>query len=55
MKTVAVLTFPMKSKGGKTYTCNMVAVSLYGTAKRKHGIKYKNRKQQVDNQLNLFG
>lgn len=24
MKTVAVLTFPMKSKGGKTYTCNMV-------------------------------
>ena len=24
MKTVAVLTFPMKSKGGKIYTCNMV-------------------------------
>ena len=24
MTTVAVLTFPMKSKGGKTYTCNMV-------------------------------
>lgn len=24
MKTVAVLTFPMKSKGVKTYTCNMV-------------------------------
>lgn len=24
METVAVLTFPMKSKGGKTYTCNMV-------------------------------
>lgn len=24
MKTVAVLTFPMKSKDGKTYTCNMV-------------------------------
>ena len=24
MKTVAVLTFPMKGKDGKTYTCNMV-------------------------------
>lgn len=24
MKTVAVLTFPMKSKDGKTCTCNMV-------------------------------
>ncbi len=24
MATVAVLTFPMKCKDGKTYTCNMV-------------------------------
>lgn len=24
MTTVAVLTFPMKCKDGKTYTCNMV-------------------------------
>lgn len=24
MAKVAVLTFPIKSKGGKTYTCNMV-------------------------------
>ena len=24
MTTVAVLTFPMKGKDGKTYTCNMV-------------------------------
>ena len=27
MKTVAVLTFSMKSKGGKTYTCNMGRVA----------------------------